>query len=292
MAWGSNKLHFTYDSTGPASVTYNGNRYFYLKNAQGDVTGLVNASGTQVVSYTYDPWGAPMSTDGTMASTLGAANPLRYRGYVYDTETGLYYLSSRYYNPVWGRFINADGYASTGQGFTGYNMFAYCNGNPLRNRDSGGSLPHNTMTMMTDGGTRDENYWISRMHQEAKKNGSLDAMVARGKVVSTNSISKDGITRGVVASASHTELPMNGFEIDADMFSVEASASLSSKKVSIGAGAYVARASVLIYIPLDISVSIGVYVGPGFSFGYGEKGFGFSASSLIGFSFEVCWDDD
>ena len=89
-------------------TTYNGNRYFYLKNAQGDVTGLVNASGTQVVSYTYDPWGAPMSTDGTMASTLGAANPLRYRGYVYDTETGLYYLSSRYYNPVWGRFINAD----------------------------------------------------------------------------------------------------------------------------------------------------------------------------------------
>ena len=134
MTWGSNKLHFTYDSIGPASVTYNGNRYFYLKNAQGDVTGLVNASGTQVVSYTYDPWGAPMSTDGTMASTLGAANPLRYRGYVYDAETGLYYLSSRYYNPVWGRFINADGYASTGQGFTGYNMFAYCNGNPLRYR--------------------------------------------------------------------------------------------------------------------------------------------------------------
>lgn len=78
MAWGSNKLHFTYDSIGPASVTYNGNRYFYLK------------------------------TGGTMAATLGAANPLRYRGYVYDSETGLYYLSSRYYNPVWGRFINAD----------------------------------------------------------------------------------------------------------------------------------------------------------------------------------------
>ena len=61
-----------------------------------------------MVSYTYDPWGAPMSTDCTMAATLGAANPLRYRGYVYDTETGLYYLTSRYYNPVWGRFINAD----------------------------------------------------------------------------------------------------------------------------------------------------------------------------------------
>lgn len=88
MTLGSNKLHFTYDSLGPASVTYNGNRYFYQKNAQGDVTDLVNASGT-------------------MPTTLGTANPLRYRGYAYDTETGLYYLSSRYYNPVWGRFVNA-----------------------------------------------------------------------------------------------------------------------------------------------------------------------------------------
>lgn len=61
----------------------------------------------------------------------GRCEPLRYRGYVYDTETGLYYLTSRYYNPVWGRFINADGYASTGQGFTGDNMFAYCNDNPV-----------------------------------------------------------------------------------------------------------------------------------------------------------------
>ena len=140
MTWGSNKLHFTYDSTGPASVTYNGNRYFYLKNAQGDVTGLVNASGTQVVSYTYDPWGAPMSTDGTMAATLGAANPLRYRGYVYDTETGLYYLSSRYYNPVWGRFINADDVSFLGVDgpLAGNNLFAYCNDNPVRYTDKTG----------------------------------------------------------------------------------------------------------------------------------------------------------
>ena len=144
MTWGSNKLHFTYDSTGPASVTYNGNRYFYLKNAQGDVTGLVNASGTQVVSYTYDPWGAPMSTDGTMASTLGAANPLRYRGYVYDTETGLYYLTSRYYNPVWGRFINADTAdvlgASPDKANWDKNLFAYCDNDPVSRKDDGGDL--------------------------------------------------------------------------------------------------------------------------------------------------------
>ena len=146
LSWGSNRMHFTYDSTGPASVTYNGNRYFYLKNAQGDVTGLVNASGTQVVSYTYDPWGAPMSTDGTMAATLGAANPLRYRGYVYDTETGLYYLSSRYYNPVWGRFINADTAAvvaaSPNKANWDKNLFAYCDNNPISRKDDGGEFWH------------------------------------------------------------------------------------------------------------------------------------------------------
>ena len=58
-------------------------------------------------------------------------NPFRYRGYYYDTETGLYYLQSRYYNPQWGRFLNADGLVSTGQGLLGYNMYAYCNNNPV-----------------------------------------------------------------------------------------------------------------------------------------------------------------
>ena len=144
MTWGSNKLHFTYDSTGPASVTYNGNRYFYLKNAQGDVTGLVNASGTQVVSYTYDPWGAPMSVSGSMSATLGAVNPLRYRGYVYDTETGLYYLNSRYYNPTWGRFVNADTaavvVASPDKANWDKNLFAYCDNNPISRKDDGGEF--------------------------------------------------------------------------------------------------------------------------------------------------------
>ena len=108
LTWGGNKLHFTYDEIGPASVNYNGTEYFYVRNAQGDVTGLVSTSGTRVVTYTYDAWGNPLSTTGSLATTLGEQNPLRYRGYVYDTETGLYYLQSRYYNPGWGRFINVD----------------------------------------------------------------------------------------------------------------------------------------------------------------------------------------
>jgi len=128
------------------SVTYDGAEYFYLKNAQGDVTGLVNSSGTQVVAYTYDAWGNPLTTTGTMADTLGKLNPLRYRGYVYDTETGLYYVSSRYYDPEFGRFINADDidYLGADGSPLSYNLFAYCLNNPVNRFDVNGnwSMPN------------------------------------------------------------------------------------------------------------------------------------------------------
>ena len=74
-----------------------------------------------------DSWGKLISSSGSLADI----NPLRYRGYYYDTETGFYYLQSRYYDPVVSRFINADTYASTGDGLLGYNMFAYCGNNPV-----------------------------------------------------------------------------------------------------------------------------------------------------------------
>jgi len=109
----------------PYAVKYNGTVYYYITNLQGDVLHIVNASGTPVVSYTYDPYGKPLTATGSLASTLGTHNPLRYRGYVYDNETGLYYVSSRYYDPEIGRWINADSLVSTGQGILGYNMFAY-----------------------------------------------------------------------------------------------------------------------------------------------------------------------
>ena len=140
ILWGSNKLHFVYDSLGPVAVTYNGTRYYYLRNAQGDITGIMTRNKEQVVSYTYDAWGNVLSVTGTMADTLGAANPLRYRGYVYDSETGLYYLQSRYYNPSWGRFINADEYIATGQGVIGNNSLAYCGNNPVAYVDPYGTL--------------------------------------------------------------------------------------------------------------------------------------------------------
>ncbi len=121
-------------------VTYGGTTYYYATNLQGDVVAILNGSGTAVVSYTYDAWGNVLSTTGSLASTLGTHNPLRYRGYVYDTETGLYYLQSRYNDPTTGRFINADVYASTGQGIIGHNMFAYCGNNPVCYSDPAGTF--------------------------------------------------------------------------------------------------------------------------------------------------------
>ena len=91
-----------------------------------------------MVTYTYDEWGKILSVTGTLANTVGQMNPIRYRGYYYDVETGLYYLQSRYYDPETGRFINADGYASTGQGVLGTNMYAYCGNNPVVRSDSTG----------------------------------------------------------------------------------------------------------------------------------------------------------
>ena len=105
------ELHFYYDAQSrPAFVEYNGVKYRYVHNLQGDVVGIVDSADNLVVEYRYDAWGKPLNITGSLADTLGRRNPFRYRGYVYDEETGLYYLRSRYYNPVAGRFANADVY--------------------------------------------------------------------------------------------------------------------------------------------------------------------------------------
>lgn len=140
MTCGSNSLHFYYDASGrPLSVVYNGATYYYVLSLQGDVVAILNSSGVSVVEYAYDAWGRLLTTTGSMSGTLGLHNPLRYRGYIYDRETGLYYLQSRYYNPTICRFINADIYVSTGQGILGYNMFAYCLNNPVSRKDISGT---------------------------------------------------------------------------------------------------------------------------------------------------------
>ena len=140
---GDEYIIFLYDENGSAygMIIKNGEtvaNYYYLFNAQGDVIGIIDQNGEQVVAYEYGAWGDVTSTTGSLAQTVGAKNPIRYRGYYYDGETGFYYLQSRYYDPYTARFINADGYVSTGQGIIGNNMFAYCGNNPINNNDNNG----------------------------------------------------------------------------------------------------------------------------------------------------------
>ena len=126
MAQGNDTLRFSYDAGGSViSVNLNGTDYYYLRNGQNDIVALMNGSGTKVVEYEYDTWGKPTSTTGSLAATLGALNPFRYRGYIFDQETGWYYCRSRYYDPTFSRFLSADALLSTGQGVLGYNMYAY-----------------------------------------------------------------------------------------------------------------------------------------------------------------------
>ena len=135
---GNDTLLFYYDSDGNAtSFSYNGTMYFYVKNLQGDVVRIIDLSGTEVASYVYDAWGNIKDTKGE--PTIREINPIRYRGYVYDTETSLYYLQSRYYDPFTGRFLNADVYADTQSGTPlSTNMFAYCENNPIISADYNG----------------------------------------------------------------------------------------------------------------------------------------------------------
>ncbi|MEA4895234.1 MAG: RHS repeat-associated core domain-containing protein [Oscillospiraceae bacterium] len=112
-----------YDETGsPCGFIYNGTPYYYIMNLQGDVIQVRDAEGTVQAEYKYNAWGEILSS----SSSLASINPIRYRGYYYDAETGLYCVGRRYYDPITSRFISADSYASTGQGFLGLNMFAYC----------------------------------------------------------------------------------------------------------------------------------------------------------------------
>ena len=132
--FGGTELEFFYDENGaPYAFSYKATAsatpvmYYYVTNLQGDVVSILNAGGTSVAEYSYNAWGKVLSATGTMA----AINPIRYRGYYFDSDSGLYYLKSRYYDPNLQRFINSDDIASTGQGFIGTNTFAYCLNNPL-----------------------------------------------------------------------------------------------------------------------------------------------------------------
>ena len=150
MTYDDHYMIFTYTESGtPFSVTcydaYLDREYecLYITNLQGDVVGIYDAAkSSMVISYTYDAWGRLVGKDGTSSdyAQLEMNNPLLYRGYQYDYETGFYYLQSRYYDPSVGRFLNADDtdYLGISDTAIGWNLFAYCENNPVNSNDKFG----------------------------------------------------------------------------------------------------------------------------------------------------------
>ena len=142
-------MRYTFDQNGsPAGFSLKNagetawTEYYFVKNLQGDVLKVYKAADNALVaSYDYDPFGNILSATGEMA----AENPFRYRGYFYDAETGFYYVSSRYYDPEIGRWINADALVDQSS-VLGYNLFAYCRNNPVNMTDTTGNLPFFAIT--------------------------------------------------------------------------------------------------------------------------------------------------
>jgi RHS repeat-associated protein len=141
---GSDILTFLYDGAGLSGIRHTASGttadYLYRKNAQGDITHILDTDGNIVVQYTYDAWGNYVVTQDT--NGLAEINPYRYRGYYYDIETGLYYLQSRYYDPEAGRFISQDDVSYIdSEHINGLNLYAYCLNNPVCYSDPSGKFP-------------------------------------------------------------------------------------------------------------------------------------------------------
>ena len=150
-------LRYVYDESGsPIGMKYRTSQqaaeyytlYFFEKNAFGDIIGIYDSNLGLLGTYTYDAWGN-CTVNGT--DSVLTLNPFRYRGYYYDTETGFYYLQSRYYNPAWGRFLNTDVCINANGDMQGFNMYLYCSNNPISFKDSSGAAVETVFDLVSIG---------------------------------------------------------------------------------------------------------------------------------------------
>ena len=313
---GADVLRFLYDETDTVyGFLYNGDVCYYVFNLQGDITGIRKADGWDAASYSYDAWGNPTGIYDDY-TTLATLNPFRYRGYFYDDETGFYYLQSRYYDPEVGRFINADGYASTGQGILGYNQFAYCLNNPVRFLDDSGSRcvedgPNSRWVMVTNSGRvvssepRTESKGLSP-NQFYNKDGSYSLydnqrsdpdsvfheQIFAAKVSSPSISVKDGTA---TLGSANAYFMTGGWEFEhVDMSLLD----IGNAKLSLGvengtlnvaamASAWTPSVTVVIW---DVNITLSAHVGSvGGKLYMGKEGIGFDGSLGIGAGVSVSW---
>ena len=300
--------------------------YYYIKNLQGDVIGISDRHGNTVAEYRYDSWGRLLSVrDGAgndiseNAGHIANINPIRYRGYYYDSETGFYYLQSRYYDPETGRFLNADGYVSTGQGMTGYNMFAYCGNNPVNRFDPNGqgwlsNLWNKVKKVLTDFA---KPYKVSPSKNSNKssglsindfKNQDKSFSLYDNKRNSPKSVFHEQILSGNVSKPSMSlkkgtatlgsadiTLITGGWEFEhldlslLDIGKAEIAAGFEDASLDIKAMATIWSPSISIMI-WDVEITLSAEVGSvGANASFGSEGFDVGASWGYGFSISANW---
>ena len=236
----TSEIVFLYDQGSMVGMQYtsptNGtNVYYYLRNLQGDVIGIYDTSGNLKVKYNYDAWGNCTVASETTSIALANVNPIRYRGYYYDTETGLYYLNARYYSPEWRRFISPDGaeYIDP-ETPNGLNLYAYCYNDPVNYVDPSGHFPVLACILgltalfgmgLTIGGVvSDDNLMtaigLTMVAAPALISGGLAAFATTGTLATWIGAGTmlTGATAGLFASAEYQEaFTDNNWMIDAGM---------------------------------------------------------------------------
>ena len=144
--WDDNVLETLYDNEDSVcGIIYNGVPYYFHKNLQGDIIAIADQDGKVVARYTYDAWGKCQISVKSTNAAIAEINPYRYRGYYFDTETGLYYLQSRYYDSIFGRFVNKDDamIVCVGEKVLDFNLFCYCENDSVVGYDPFGFYSRN-----------------------------------------------------------------------------------------------------------------------------------------------------
>jgi RHS repeat-associated protein len=203
-----NIIYYMYDDNDELiGLVYNNSTYYYKKNLQGDIIGILDENLNDVVQYSYDSWGKVLNVldangnEITDPNHIGNINPYRYRSYRYDNESGLYYLQSRYYNPEFERFINADAVLCVGSVGGENNLYLYCSNNPINNADHSGYFLENVLKAINNA--------INYIMKTIINNSSYRKPVTSSSSKSNTVLSKNNRKPGKTPPKSWPKLPKN-----------------------------------------------------------------------------------